>query len=60
MAVARSLLTGLQAHAARFAADGLPLTGVVGAPAMHLLLDSGRALAAACDGNGSAGGVDGR
>jgi hypothetical protein len=58
-AVARPLFKGLQQQVARFAADGLPLTGVVGLPALHLLLDPGIALRGAFrpgDGIASSGG----
>ena len=58
-AVSRSLLQSLQQHAARFAAEGVPLTGAVGAPALHLLLDGDAALRAACSGDNRAGGLDG-
>lgn len=64
---AAALRASLLPLAARFASDGLPLTGVVGAPGLHLLLDAAPALAAALGGGaatsspggGASGGLDG-
>lgn len=53
-AVARPLLQALQQTMERFAADGLPLTGVVGVPSLHMLLDPSAAFAAAFGGGGGA------
>lgn len=57
-AVTAALAAGLRSQAARFAADGLPLTGVVGAPHLRWLLDPVAALTARCDG-GAAGDAEG-
>ncbi|GBF98489.1 hypothetical protein Rsub_11699 [Raphidocelis subcapitata] len=56
-AVARPLLRALRQQVARFEAEGLPLTGVVGAPGLHLLLDPAAALHAAFEGGGGDGGA---
>lgn len=48
--VARPLFKCLQQQVHRFAADGLPLTGVVSSPSFHQLLDPSAALRAAFEG----------
>lgn len=60
-AAAGALLQGLRQQFARFAADGLPLAGVVGAaPRLRSVLDLEAALTAGLDGGGQDGALVGQ